>query len=255
MMSLFEHLAELRVCIFKALAGVFLAFCVALFYSSTILNYCKKPLVEALGRGDVLHFTGPLDVFMASIKVSMIVGVIASSPIWIYQFWKFIEPALYERERRWILPFVFASTVLFLIGIFLCYFVILPLTLEFLLHLGMEVGTPMITVADYLSLVSIMLLGFGFVFEAPLVLVLLAALEILTAESLSVARRYVIVGILFVAAVLTPPDPLSQIGMAIPLYILYEVAIVVIRFMERRRGPKATEKTLVSQNDSGGTAT
>ena len=123
----------------------------------------------------------------------------------------------------------------FFTGIAFSYYGILPIALEFLLELGQEVGEPMITITDYTSMLTLMLFGFGFVFEAPLILILLGFLDIISASSLRKYRRFVCVGVLVVGAILTPPDPLSQIGMAIPLYLMYEISILVIAFLERRR--------------------
>lgn len=238
-MSLLDHLSELRSRLFKSLVSVLVLFLISMAFSSQIINFLKGPLIGAMPDvTNILHFTGPLDVFLTSIKVSLLSSVVFSSPIWIFQFWKFIEPALYQNERRYILPFILISISLFLTGVLFCYYLILPIALEFLINLGKEVGTPMITIVDYISMIMVMIFGFGIVFEAPLILVLLAMLDLISAELLTKYRKFVIVGILFVGAVLTPPDPLSQIGMAIPLYFMYEISIIVIRFIKR---PKAKE--------------
>lgn len=243
-MSLLDHLGELRGCVIRSLAAIIILFFVALYFSADIIKFLEIPLRAALGeQGKVLHFTGPLDVFLANIKVSLLTAVVFSCPYWIFQFWKFIEPALYYSERKYILPFVVASVGLFALGLSFSYFGILPLALEFLLEIGREVGTPIITVTDYLGLLTLMLFGFGLVFEAPLILILLGSLELVHSKTLAEYRRAVIVGVLVVGAILTPPDPLSQIGMAIPLYIMYELSIVIIRFMEKRRGQPFPAKT------------
>ncbi len=233
LMSLFEHLAELRHRLIKSLLAIFVIFCACLFFSSEIINYLRHPLDAILPKGaHALHFTGPMDVFMAGIKVSFLSSLVLACPVWMYQFWKFIEPALYEKERKYILPFVISSALLFFMGVCFSFFVMIPIGMEYLIGLGSEVGTPIITVTDYLALVSVMLLGFGFVFELPLILILLAFLDLITADTLAKHRRIVIVLILIVAAILTPPDPVSQIGMAIPLYLMYELSIVIIRFFK-----------------------
>lgn len=239
-MSLSQHLGELRERVVKSLLAILVLFFVALFFSSQILNFLKGPLAAALpDTADVLHFTGPMEVFLATIKVSLLASFIFSCPVWIYQFWRFLEPALYPGERRYVLPFIFASIVLFCLGVLFSYYGIFPLALEFLMSLGMEVGRPIITISDYLSVLMIMIFGFGIVFEAPLVLVLLATLDLVSAKLLSQYRRFVIILILIISAIFTPPDPLSQIGMAIPLYLMYELSIVIIKKMEKRKAPAA----------------
>ncbi|MFK7873571.1 MAG: twin-arginine translocase subunit TatC [Oligoflexales bacterium] len=234
-MSLWEHLGELRQRLVRSLLLVMVAFFGALVFSNQILDFLKAPLVAALPAGaNALHFTNPLDVFLVGIKVSFFTSIIIAAPYWIMQFWRFLEPALYEHERRYVVPFGVASILLFLSGISFCFFLILPLALEFLLTLGMEVGTPIITVTDYISMLMVLIFGFGLVFETPLILILLSLLDLLDAEMLSKHRSLVAVIVLVVGAILTPPDPMSQIGMAIPLYLMYEISIIVIRALEKR---------------------
>ncbi len=235
-MSLFEHLNELRYRLIISLVAIILLFCVNMFFANDILLFLKKPLEEVLpGARSTLHFTGPLDVFLVGMKVAFLTAIIAASPVWLTQFWKFIEPALYKRERTFIMPFIVASVLLFLLGVSFCFYIILPLTLKFLIGMGQEVGTAIITITDYISLLVVLIFGFGIVFEAPLVLVMLALLGVVDAEQLSKARRHVVVGILVVAALLTPPDPLSQVGMSIPLYVMFEISIIIIRLLKRKK--------------------
>lgn len=233
-MPLLSHVTELRSRVIKSLLAIFLFFCVAFFFSTEIINFLKQPLLKELPDAQKnLYFTGPLDVFMVSLKASFLVAFLSSSPVWFYQFWSFIAPALYETERKFVKPFILASILLFFAGILFCYFFILPLALEFLLQLGFEVGVPVITIKDYFSLLSVMILGFGLVFELPIVLLLLGFLNIVNHKALSHYRRYVIVLTLVVAAVLTPPDPISQVGLALPLYIMYEISILLLRIFKR----------------------
>ena len=233
-MGLGEHLGELRVRLIRSILSVIIIFCIAFSFAETIINFLKGPLVEVLGEGQsALHFTGPMDVLIANIKVSFLTAVVFSCPVWLYQLWKFIEPALYKNEKKYILPFVFVSTALFFAGISFCFFIILPMALDFLLKLGMEVGTPIITVADYLSVVMLLIFGFGLVFETPVILVLLSILGLVDAKFLSENRKFVLVGILVLSALLTPPDPLSQLAMGIPTYLMYEISIIVIKLLNR----------------------
>lgn len=235
-MGLLDHLHELRGTIIKSASAVLIFFLVSLFFSSDIILFLKHPLQDALpGSKDVLHFTGPMDVFIAGLKVSFLCGIITATPVWLYQFWRFLEPALYPSERKFVLPFAFASVVLFFSGVAFCYYVMLPFSLKFLIGIGLEVGTPLITINDYLSLLMILILGFGVVFEAPLILILLVFLDLVTVDDLRSNRRSIIVGILIVSAVLTPPDPISQIAMAVPVYGMYEVALILADFLTRKQ--------------------
>jgi len=241
-MSIWDHLSELRGRLVRSALAVVVFFGIALAFSQQIILFLRQPLQDALPPGaDVLHFTNPLDVFMIDLKVGFLVGIVASAPVWIYQFWKFFEPALYPRERRYVLPFIVASAGLFFVGIAFCYFVILPSSLDFLIGMGREVGTPMITIRDYVSLLFLMIFSFGLVFEAPVIIVLLAFLDILSLEGLKAARRYVVVGTIIVSAFMAPPDPVSQVAMSVPLYGMYEVSILLIRLLKRKK--KTTTET------------
>lgn len=239
LMTLWGHLDELRSRIVKSLWAVTIFFFVAISFATDLINFLQRPLLAALPPDQrTLHFTGPMDVFVANIKVSLLTALVIGSPFWIYQFWKFIEPALYDHERKWILPFVVTSIILFLSGVSFCFFVMMPVALSYLIGLGMEVGVPIITITDYLSLLIILLFAFGLVFETPLILVLLSLLDLVSAKSLSEHRKIIVVAILVIAAVLTPPDVISQSMMAVPMYIMYEAAVVIIRLIERGKKPK-----------------
>ena len=239
-MAIFDHIVELRTRLIRAVIAIVGMFAIALFFSNQILEFLKVPLLKSLPAGTssraALHFTSPTDVFVVSLQVSFLAAVVVGAPFWLYQFWKFVEPALYANEKRKILPFAVSSIAFFWIGMLFCYFGMLPVTMQYLIGVGTEVGTPMITITEYVSLVNMLFLGFGLVFETPLVLVLLALLGILSATSLKEFRRYAIVVILLVAAILTPsPDILSQIIMAIPMYLLYELSIFIIARIERKQ--------------------
>ena len=235
-MSLWGHLDELRTRLVRAGFTILVCFVVALAFSAKIVNFLKQPLEEVLPKGvSALHFTGPMDVFMVNIKVAFLVSVVFGAPAWLYQFWKFIEPALYPKERKYVMPFIFATIACFMAGVAFCYFFMLPMALHYLIGIGLEVGTPIITITDYISLITVMILGFGFVFETPVILVLLAMLNIVSAEALAAQRRLTFVGILIVAAVITPPDPISMLGMAIPCYLMFELAIIIIRLIKGKR--------------------
>ena len=232
--SLLSHICELRQRLISSLFAVTFLFFLVFIFSDKVINFLKEPLVNSLpGKITTLHFTGPLDVFLASIKVSFLTAIICACPIWIYHFWKFIEPALYKKEKTLIRPFILISIGLFVLGLSFCYWIILPITLEFLIKLGLEVGTPMITINDYFSVITMMIFSFGIIFEFPLLLILLAYLDVLHYQHLKAMRRYVCIGSLILAAILTPPDPISQIAMAVPLYLMYEIALLIIKFIKK----------------------
>ncbi|MFY7928134.1 MAG: twin-arginine translocase subunit TatC [Oligoflexus sp.] len=242
-MGLLEHIDELRSRVVKSILTIVVFFFICYSYADVILNVLRMPLVEVLPRGaSSLHFTGPMDVFMANVKLGLFSALLLSCPVWLYQFWKFIEPALYAHERRYVLPFIASSVTLFVVGISFCFFVIIPLALKYLIGLGVEMGTtPIITISDYLSLLMLMMFGFGLIFETPVILILLALLDIITAETLSENRKFVIVGIFIISAILTPtPDPVSQIAMAGPTWLMFELSILIIRFIQKKKGASST---------------
>lgn len=231
-MTLFGHLDELRARLVRSILACVIFFGIAMFFWEPIFKFLQIPLLESIPNAK-LHFTDPMDPFLTSIRVAFFTSLIFACPVWLYQFWRFIEPALYPEERKYVLPFTFASVSLFLAGICFSYYFIFPMAMDFLINYGSRVGEPIITVSRYMSMLSMMIFGFGIVFEAPLIIVLLGLLDIVSAESLAKNRQFVIVGIIIVGALLTPPDPMSQIGMAIPLYLMYEISIIVIKVVKR----------------------
>lgn len=235
-MNLWGHLDELRTRIVRAGVTIVICFVVALAFSNRIINFLKVPLVAVLPEGaSALHFTGPMDVFTVNIKVAFLVSIVVGAPAWLFQFWKFLEPALYPTERKYVVPFIAATITFFLTGVAFCYYFMLPMALHYLIGIGLEVGTPIITITDYISLLTVMILGFGLVFETPVILVLLAMLNLITAEALAAQRRMTFVIILIVSAIITPPDPISMMGMAIPCYLMFEMSILIIRIIKRHR--------------------
>jgi sec-independent protein translocase protein TatC len=233
-MTLWGHLDELRSRLVKSIASIGLLFLIAFGFANTIINFLKIPLLESFPPEHAnLHFTGPMEVFVANIKVSMLTAIVIGAPIWIYHFWKFVEPALYPEERKYVFPFIVSSIALFGSGVAFCFYFMLPMTLKYLIGLGMEIGIPIITISDYLNLIIMLLFAFGAVFETPLILVLLAMIDLIDAQMLKTHRRIIIVIILIVAAVLTPPDPLSQMALAIPTYLMYEASILIIGLIKR----------------------
>ena len=194
--------------------------------------------MEFLPQGKDLGFKDIVEPFMVTIKVSLLVSIIAASPYWFYQFWKFVEPALYPSERKYILPFSVVSMFLFILGTAFCFWVIMPMALEFLISWGQQFAEPDITVQGYISFLTLLVIGFGLVFEAPLILVVLSLFGVINAKMLKSARRHVIVGCFVIAALITPPDWVSQIGMAVPLYFMFEIAILIILAMEKSRSKK-----------------
>ena len=227
-MGFLDHLEELRGRIIKSLISIILISIVAYFFSERLINFVSRPIPE-------LYFMSPTEAFATRIKLSLIAGIIVSVPVIFYHLWQFVVPGLFEREIKLVIPVVLASTIFFLIGATFCFLLVLPVSIKFLLGFGTEKLKPMIKIGDYVSFVSYLILAFGAVFELPVIAYFLGKLGIITPRTLTKGRRYAIVGMLVLSSVITPPDMFSQLMLTGPLYFLYEVSIVVVRIVQRKK--------------------
>ncbi|MDX9858135.1 MAG: twin-arginine translocase subunit TatC [candidate division Zixibacteria bacterium] len=229
-MPFLDHLEELRRRILKSILAVVILSGVAFYFAEDLMRFLIRPLGEVK-----LHVTEVSGSFYAYIKVALIFGIGGSLPVIFYQLWMFISPGLYRRERAMVLPLILLSVLLFLIGAGFCYLVVLPFALEFLIGFGGDILSPIITVSSYLGFAGMLLLSFGFGFELPILAYFMGKMGLISSRALGRFRRYAIVVILIVAAILTPtPDVFTQLLLAVPLYVLYEISIVVVRVSGRR---------------------
>jgi sec-independent protein translocase protein TatC len=228
-MSFLDHLEELRRRLIRCVASILILSIVAYFFAEHMIEFLIRPVGE-------VYFMGPTEAFGVRIKISLFAGLIASVPIILYQVWQFIVPGLYDHEVKLVIPVVFFGTLFFLIGGTFCFLVVLPVGVQFLVGFGTESLKPLISVGKYLSFAAWMVLAFGVVFELPVVSFFLGKAGIITHRTLSNGRRYAIVGILLVAGAITPsPDIFSQLMLAGPLYFLYEMSILLVRFTGSRQ--------------------
>ena len=243
-MTLIEHLRELRhrliISLWALLAGSVAGF----FLYGPAMRVIRAPYCDFLRDNPdkapfetarcSLVFLGAIDGFLISVKVIVFLALVIALPVLLYQLWAFIVPGLTERERRWAIPFVLMSLVLFLLGGLAAYLT-LPKALGFLLGVGGDFVSPLLTVDKYVGFVIFTVLAFGLGFEFPILLISLTAAGVLTSETMRKHRRYVILGLAIFAAVITPsPDPISMLALLIPLVVFYEGAIIVSRLMKRR---------------------
>ncbi|MDH3892593.1 MAG: twin-arginine translocase subunit TatC [candidate division Zixibacteria bacterium] len=236
-MPFLTHLEELRWRLLKSILSIVVLAAAAFYFRNVLFDFLILPL------GDTeLHFTEVTGSFYAYMKVALITGLLAALPFVFYQFWSFIAPGLYQTEKAAVLPLVLVSTILFLIGATFCYLTVLPTALWFLIHFS-EVLVPVITVNSYISFSGMLLVAFGCGFELPVVSYFLGRLGIINARLMSKVRRYAFVAILIVGAIITPPDVLTQVLLAGPVYLLYEISIIIVRMTERKREKdQATEE-------------
>ena len=236
-LPLTAHLKELRkrlILSFIAVGGGF-ALCYA--FAEKIFDILAAPLLEMMPTGGSLIFTSVAEAFFTYMKVAFIAGLILASPFVLYQVWAFVAPGLYRHEKKYVIPFVLSGSFFFAIGIFFGYVIALPVGFKFLLGFATDFIKPMPSMKEYLSFSIKFLLAFGIVFEFPVVLVLLARIGVVNAKMLAKQRKYAILLIFIFAAILTPPDIISQVIVALPMIGLYELSILLSKIFGKKSPP------------------
>ena len=242
--SFVDHLTELRSRLVKSIIYLFIFFVVCYFFAENIYGFLVKPYAEAVKDDEVnrrLIFTALHETFIVYLKVAFFTAIFITSPIILIQMWKFIAPGLYKNEKRALLPYLIATPILFLLGGMLVYYLVMPLAIKFFLSFETSAqisGLPIqleAKVNEYLSLIMRLIFAFGISFQLPVLLSLLARVGFIDSEYLIKRRKYVIIIIFVVAAILTPPDPITQIGLGIPLLILYELSILSVKIIEKKK--------------------
>jgi sec-independent protein translocase protein TatC len=236
------HLEELRNRLMVSFAAVGIGFLISYAFKEKIFEILTLPLISAMEKGDKLIFTGLPEAFFTYLKVSLLSGIILAAPVILYEFWLFVAPGLYRKERRLLLPAVILSSIFFTGGALFGYFLVFPIGFKFFLGFASETVRPLPSMREYLGFSSKMLLAFGLAFELPLVLTIMARLGIVTVDYLKKNRKYAVLIFFSIAAILTPPDVVSQILMAVPLMLLYELSIIGARIFSRKPSDEEEEE-------------
>jgi sec-independent protein translocase protein TatC len=228
-----SHLVELRARLLRIFGGLILGFLPCAYYARELYSLLAQPLLEKLPQGGQMIATEVVTPFFVPMKVAMMTAFVITLPYTLYQVWAFVAPGLYSHEKRLVLPLVFVSSFLFICGMAFAYFAALPLVFEFVTHFAPQGVAVMTDIGKYLDFVLTMFIAFGITFEVPIFVVILVRMGIVSIEKLKEIRRYILVGAFVVGAIFTPPDVVSQFMLAVPLYLLYELGILVAGLVTR----------------------
>jgi len=229
------HLEELRKRLIVCFIAVGIGFVLSYGFKEKLFQILTRPLISVMQTGDKLIFTGLPEAFFTYLKVALLSGIILATPVIFYQFWMFVAPGLYKKEKQHMIPIVFLSTFFFVGGSFFGYFIVFPYGFKFFLGFASEIIQPLPSMREYLSFASKLLLAFGLVFELPLIITFLARLGMVSVSFLKKNRKYALLLFFAGAAILTPPDVVTQVMMALPLIVLYEISIIGARIFGKKK--------------------
>ena len=233
--TLISHLLELRTRLMRIAVSVVIVFVPLVFFANELFTLIAKPLIEKLPEGTSLIATSVVAPFMTPLKLALVTAIFVAIPYILHQVWGFVSPGLYQREKRFAMPLLVSSILLFYAGVAFAYFVLFPIVFAFFASTTPEGVKMMTDISSYLDFTLLLFFAFGLAFEMPVATVLLVATGLVKVETLQKNRGYVLLGIFIVAAFLTPPDAISQTFMAVPMYFLYEVGILFSRLLVRNR--------------------
>jgi len=239
-LPLTSHLQELRKRLILSFIAIGVGFALCYTFADSIFNVLAAPLLTVMPKGGSLIFISVAEAFFTYMKVAFIAAVILVSPFVLYQIWAFVAPGLYQKEKRYVVPFVLGGSLFFAVGVLFAYFVTIPIGFKFLLGYATDFIKPLPSMKEYLSFSIKFLLAFGLCFEFPVVLVLLARIGVVDAKMLARQRKYAILLIFIFAAIITPPDFISQVLMALPLWGLYELSIFLSKIFGKKKEAPAS---------------
>ncbi|WP_415830248.1 twin-arginine translocase subunit TatC [Bordetella flabilis] len=244
-----SHLIELRTRLLRAVAAVAVIFIILFIYpgASVIYDILARPMLASLPEGTRMIATGVITPFMVPVKVTLMASFVLALPVVLWQAWAFVAPGLYRHEKRLALPLIVSSTLLFLGGMAFCYFVVFRTVFHFIATFAPQSITPAPDIEAYLSFVMTMFLAFGITFEVPVAVVLLVKAGIVDVKKLSSARGYVVVGAFVIAAVVTPPDVVSQFLLAVPLCLLFEIGLICARMISKPNKPESDGENALTE--------
>jgi sec-independent protein translocase protein TatC len=246
-----SHLVELRDRLLRAIVAVLVVFGCLMPWAGSIYDFLAQPMLQALPEGTKMIATGVVTPFFVPVKVTLMVAFVLALPVVLFQAWAFVAPGLYAHEKRLALPLVVGSTLLFILGMAFCYFFVFGTVFKFIANFAPKSITPAPDIEQYLSFVMTMFLAFGITFEVPIVVILLVKFGVVGVAKLKEARPYVIVGAFVIAAVVTPPDVVSQFMLALPMCLLYELGIILAGFVDARPPTVESEAMAVAGTDAG----
>ena len=242
--SFIEHLTELRSRLLKSIVYLFIFFVISYIFAENIYGFLVQPYADAVKDDNInrrLIYTALHETFITYLKVAFFSAIFVTSPIILTQIWKFVAPGLYTNEKKALLPYLIATPTLFLLGGMLVYYLVMPLAIKFFLSFETSAQISNLPIQleakvnEYLSLIMRLIFAFGISFQLPVLLTLLARVGFVNSTYLKKRRKYVVVIVFALAAILTPPDPITQIGLGIPLLILYELSILAVKFIEKKK--------------------
>lgn len=229
-----SHLKELRDRLLICVIAVAIAFVATYYFKEKIFDFLMQPFLRVMPPGSSFIFTGVTEAFTTYFKISIVAALFVGAPVILFEFWMFVSPGLYEKEKRYVYPFIFYGSVCFLCGALFCYFVVMPNIYRFFVSYGTGFVIPMPDIKSYMGLTLKMLILFGLIFELPLVAYYLSKTGIINARMLASKRRYAILAIFIISAIITPPDVVSQILIALPFWGLYELGILIAKIFGKK---------------------
>lgn len=230
----FSHLKELRDRLLVCIVAVAVAFVLTYYFKERLFDILMQPFVRVMPAKSSFIFTGITEAFLTYFKISVVAALFLAAPVILYEFWMFVAPGLYEKEKKYVYPFIFFGSLCFLCGALFCYFIVMPNIYGFFVSYARELVTPMPDLKEYMGLTLKLLIMFGFIFELPLLAFYLARAGIIRASTLRKKRRYAILSVFIVSAVITPPDVVSMILIALPLWGIYELGILIAKIFGKK---------------------